>query len=139
MDGADSGRYPERTRAAPEDARATLQIADQLSSPAVQFRKSRGPLSCSAPQDLSRTINDSQQIIGDDDIVRGIWPFCRRRCHRTSHGKPQVVRSTLVVEVEDAIWQKQLFPLSAQIVIRVQKLLGHPGIQDVEFRRIPLY
>jgi hypothetical protein len=40
----------------------------------------------------------------------------------------------LVVEVEDATWQKQLHYLSAQIVARVRALTGSETVQDVEFR-----
>ncbi len=38
------------------------------------------------------------------------------------------------VEVEDAIWQRQLHGLGRQIVNRVQKLMGSDAVQDVEFR-----
>jgi predicted nucleic acid-binding Zn ribbon protein len=76
----------------------------------------------------------SQQIIGDDDIVRGIWPTAVGKAIARHTVRLKVVRTTLVVEVEDAMWQKQLFPLGNQIVQRVQKLLGNTGIQDVEFR-----
>lgn len=76
----------------------------------------------------------SQQIIGDDAIVRGIWRVAVGNAIARHTVSLKVVRSTLIVEVEDALWQKQLFPLSGQIVSRVQKLLGHSGIHDVEFR-----
>jgi hypothetical protein len=35
-------------------------------------------------------------------------------------------------ELEDGIWQKQLFYLSGQIVERVQKLMGSTSIEEIE-------
>lgn len=46
----------------------------------------------------------------------------------------KLVRSTLIVEVEDAVWQKQLFCLSRQIVDQLRKVTGSDSIKDVEFR-----
>jgi hypothetical protein len=46
----------------------------------------------------------------------------------------KLVRETLVVEVEDAIWQKQLYCLSGQIVDRLHQVTGSTAIKDVEFR-----
>ena len=76
----------------------------------------------------------SRQIIGDEDIVRGLWPAAVGKAIARHTGKMTVVRNTLVVEVEDAIWQKQLFCLSRQIVDRVQKLMGSTSIAEIEFR-----
>lgn len=76
----------------------------------------------------------SRQIIGENEIVRGIWPSAVGKAIARHTVRLNIVRTKLVVEVEDAIWQKQLFPLSAQIVQRLQKLLGNTDIQDIEFR-----
>ncbi|MDQ2775262.1 MAG: DUF721 domain-containing protein [Acidobacteriota bacterium] len=76
----------------------------------------------------------SRQLINDDDIVRGLWPTAVGKAIARHTGKMTMVRSTLVVEVEDAIWQKQLFCLSRQILDRVQKLMGSTSIQEIEFR-----
>ncbi len=46
----------------------------------------------------------------------------------------RMVRGTLVVEVADALWQKQLFGLSHQILDRVQKATGSKAITGIEFR-----
>ena len=45
-----------------------------------------------------------------------------------------MVRKTMVVEVEDAVWQRQLFTLRHQILWKVEQVIG-PGIVDeIEFR-----
>jgi predicted nucleic acid-binding Zn ribbon protein len=76
----------------------------------------------------------SQDILEEGDVVRGIWPAAVGAAIARHTGKLKVVRETLVVEVEDAIWQKQLHCLRSQIVDRVQKCMGSPAIKFVEFR-----
>ena len=48
-----------------------------------------------------------------------------------------MVRSRLVVEVEDAVWQRQLFQLSSQILPRIAKVLGAGIVEELEFRIAP--
>jgi len=45
-----------------------------------------------------------------------------------------LVRGKLVVEVEDAVWQKQLFGLRGQILHRIHSVLGDASVTEVEFR-----
>jgi predicted nucleic acid-binding Zn ribbon protein len=45
-----------------------------------------------------------------------------------------LVRGSLIVEVEDGIWQKQLFYLRFQILAKLQEVVGAGVITDVEFR-----
>jgi predicted nucleic acid-binding Zn ribbon protein len=49
----------------------------------------------------------------------------------------KLVRHRLVVEVEDAVWQSNLFYLSHQIVSNLAKELGAGIVTDLEFRIIP--
>ena len=49
----------------------------------------------------------------------------------------RLVRTRLVVEVEDAVWQRQLFALSAQILRNLEKSLGAGLVDDLEFRIVP--
>jgi hypothetical protein len=83
---------------------------------------------------LLRNNKYSRQILSDDDIVRGIWSAAVGRAIARHTCNLKMVRSTLVVEVEDPIWQKQLFALSTQIVARVQMLMGSTNVEHVEFR-----
>jgi predicted nucleic acid-binding Zn ribbon protein len=78
--------------------------------------------------------NVSRELLSDEDLVRGIWSAAVGKAI-SSHTKPsKIVRGTLIVEVEDAIWRKQLHILTSQIVDRVQKLLGNTNVSGVEFR-----
>lgn len=49
----------------------------------------------------------------------------------------KLVRSHLVVEVEDAIWQRQLFVLRRQIQGKIEESIGAGIVEDIEFRVAP--
>jgi hypothetical protein len=49
----------------------------------------------------------------------------------------RMVRTRLVVEVEDAIWQRQLFTLTPQILAKLEQSLGRGVVEQVEFRIVP--
>ncbi len=49
----------------------------------------------------------------------------------------KLVRSTLVVEVEDATWQRNLFGLSRFILGNIERTIGKGMVQDLEFRVTP--
>jgi hypothetical protein len=48
-----------------------------------------------------------------------------------------MVRTSIVVEVEDAIWQRQLFSLKPFIVRNLARIVGPGMIDDAEFRVVP--
>lgn len=76
----------------------------------------------------------TREILTDEEIARAVWPTAVGKAIAAHTSRLKLVRATLVVEVEDAIWQNQLFALSRQIVDRVQKLMGSDKIHEVEFR-----
>jgi hypothetical protein len=76
----------------------------------------------------------SREILTDDDIARAVWPAAVGKAIAAHTSRIKLVRTTLVVEVEDAIWQKQLYPLSRQILARLHMLTGSDQIENVEFR-----
>jgi hypothetical protein len=76
----------------------------------------------------------SQSVLSEDDIARAAWPVAVGKAIAAHTGKLNVVRATLVVEVEDAVWQKQLYPLTSQILERLRKVTGSDTICDIEFR-----
>ena len=71
-------------------------------------------------------------------MARAAWPAAvgkRIANHAVAAG---LVRGRLVVEVEDAVWQRQLFTLRAQIVNKVAAVIGPGIVQALEFRvRVP--
>jgi hypothetical protein len=86
---------------------------------------------------VARLINkdkNSQNVFELEDFARGVWPSAVGKAIARHTGRLHVVRETLVVEVEDAIWQRQLYSLSRQIVDRLHKCMGSTAIGRVEFR-----
>jgi len=49
----------------------------------------------------------------------------------------RLVRQRLVVEVDDAVWQKQLYSLRTQILANYDKVLGPGFVGELEFRVAP--
>ncbi len=49
----------------------------------------------------------------------------------------RLVRGSLVVEVEDKVWQSQLNTLSRILVSNLEKVLGEALITDIDFRPMP--
>lgn len=82
---------------------------------------------------VSKSTN-SQRIIDNDDVVRALWPAAVGKVVARHTGRLTIVRETLVVEVEDAIWQRQLHALGSQIVSRLQKGMASTLIRKIEFR-----
>jgi predicted nucleic acid-binding Zn ribbon protein len=76
----------------------------------------------------------SRELVSDDDIVRAVWPTAVGKTIADHTSRLKLVRKNLVVEVEDATWQRQLHGLSRQIVARIQKLTGSDAVQEIEFR-----
>ncbi|HZU28874.1 MAG TPA: DUF721 domain-containing protein [Bryobacteraceae bacterium] len=73
-------------------------------------------------------------VVSPDDLARAAWPLAvgKRLADRT---RPlRLVRSTLLVEVEDAVWQRQLHQMRGQILTRIRQVLGDDVIDEVEFR-----
>lgn len=76
----------------------------------------------------------SQRIIDHEQVVGALWPSIVGKVVARHTLGLAIVRETLVVEVEDAIWQKQLYALSSQIVARLQKCMASTLIRHIEFR-----
>ena len=76
----------------------------------------------------------SNGIFTDDDFARAIWPAAVGKAIAAHTARLKLVRTTLVVEMEDAMWRKQLFPLTRQILDCVRKVTGSDLVQDIEFR-----
>ncbi|MBV9500841.1 MAG: DUF721 domain-containing protein [Acidobacteriaceae bacterium] len=74
------------------------------------------------------------KIFSDEDLARAVWPAAVGKKIAAHTAGIRLVRSKLVVEVADAIWQKQLFPLTGQILDRLRKTTGSDAITDIEFR-----
>jgi Dna[CI] antecedent, DciA len=49
----------------------------------------------------------------------------------------RLVRTKLVVGVDDAVWQRQLFHMSRMVLRKLQDVMGSAAVDDIEFRVAP--
>ena len=77
--------------------------------------------------------------ISAEEVACKAWPAAvgKRLAAHTRARRVWWARTKLVVHVEDAVWQKQLFCLSRQILRNLIRILGPGLVDDVEFRVIP--
>lgn len=76
----------------------------------------------------------SKNLLSDEDVLRAAWSAAVGKSIASHTSRVRLVRTSLVVEVEDAIWQRQLRGLSQQILDRVRRLTGFTSLAEVEFR-----
>jgi len=76
----------------------------------------------------------TNKILDADEMARAVWPAAVGKVIAARTSRLRMVRTKLVVEVEDATWQKQLFTLSHQILERLQRTTGTTAITEIEFR-----
>ena len=73
-------------------------------------------------------------VVSSEELACAAWPVAvGERIARRAVAK-SLVRDRLVVEVDDVIWQRQLFHLRHAIVKKLRETLGDPLVNEVEFR-----
>jgi hypothetical protein len=79
----------------------------------------------------------AEPAISGEQLVLSAWRGAvgKKIADRTRPHK--LVRTRLVIDVEDRVWQKQLFALSRQILANLEKKVGHGLVDDLEFRVAP--
>ena len=85
----------------------------------------------------SRLIGKLTGPIDVDDLARAAWPLAVGKKVAARTRPTRMVRTRLIVEVEDPIWKKQLFSLSKQILTNLERHLGQGIVEDLEFRVMP--
>ncbi len=76
----------------------------------------------------------SAEGISSEALARAAWPVAVGKRIANRAMAVGLVRDRLIVEVDDAIWQKQLFHLEGQILISLRKVIGDDLIRQLEFR-----
>jgi hypothetical protein len=73
-------------------------------------------------------------VADDEKLAQAAWPVAvgRRLASRT--GPVHLIGTRLVVSVEDAVWQSQLYTLREQIMGRLEHVLGRRLVTALEFR-----
>src|SRR5687767_9893286 len=72
--------------------------------------------------------------VSDEEMVRSAWPAAVGRKIAVRTHAVGMVRTRLVVEVEDHVWQKQLWTLRGQILKRFEQVLGRVVVEELEFK-----
>jgi hypothetical protein len=86
---------------------------------------------------LIRGLRLSGEVITPQQLACAAWPEAVGK-KIASHTRPaKLVRTRLVIEVEDHTWQKQLFALTGEILKNLDKTLGRGLVEDLEFRIVP--
>ncbi|MGO9232511.1 MAG: DciA family protein [Bryobacteraceae bacterium] len=86
---------------------------------------------------LIRGLRLPGDMITESDLACAAWAQAVGKRIAAHTRAAKLVRRRLVVEVEDRIWQQQLFVLSYQIVRNLARHLGPDMVEDLEFRVVP--
>ena len=72
--------------------------------------------------------------VSDEQLACAAWAIAVGQTIANRTSAHALVRQRLVVQVEDATWQRQLWTLRSQILRRLEEALGRPLVTEVEFR-----
>ena len=86
---------------------------------------------------LIRGLRLSGEVITAGELACAAWPEAVGKRIAAHTRAARMVRTRLVVEVEDRIWQRQLFALTYQILGNLEKTIGRGLVEDLEFRIVP--
>jgi hypothetical protein len=76
-------------------------------------------------------------VIGVEQIACGSWKRAVGKNVAKHTRAMKLVRTTLVVEVEDEVWQRNLWKLRYQVLRNLEKAIGPEIVSDLEFRIMP--
>jgi predicted nucleic acid-binding Zn ribbon protein len=77
------------------------------------------------------------EMITAEEVACAAWANAVGKKIAVHTRAARMVRTRLVVEVEDIVWQRQLFGLTRQILANLEKNLGAGVVEDLEFRIVP--
>jgi len=72
-----------------------------------------------------------------EELACAVWPQAVGDKIAGHTRAARMVRTRLVVEVEDITWQRQLNSLSRRIVWNLEQVVGKGLVEDLEFRVVP--
>ncbi len=79
----------------------------------------------------------SGSSINPEDIARAAWPLAVGKKVAAHTCAARMVRTRLIVEVEDNLWQRNLFGLTGQILKNLGQRIGPGIVEEIEFRVVP--
>jgi Dna[CI] antecedent, DciA len=84
-----------------------------------------------------RSLNLPGGAISPEELACAAWPQAVGKRIAAHTRAAKLVRTRLVVEVEDAVWQKQLFTLEPLILRSLAKILGPGLVEETHFQITP--
>ena len=82
-------------------------------------------------------MNLPPQVDGEDTRLRAAWTVAAGPKIARHTRARALVRNTLIVEVGDAVWQKQLSTLRHFLLRNLAKELGAGTVTEIDFRPMP--
>ena len=86
---------------------------------------------------LIRELRLSGDVLSAGELACAAWPQAVGKKIAAHTRASRMVRTRLIVEVEDFIWQRQLFALTPYILRNLEKSVGGGLVEDLEFRIVP--
>src|SRR5579863_3794595 len=86
---------------------------------------------------LVRKMNLPSQLADVETRARAAWPVAAGKKIANHTKATALVRGTLVVEVGDAIWQRQLATLRHFLLRNLARELGEGLVSEIDFRPTP--
>ena len=86
---------------------------------------------------LIRELIRSRDMITPEQLCCAAWPEAVGKKIAAHTRACRMVRTRLIVEVEDYTWQRQLFSLTPHILCNLEKSVGGGLVKDLEFRIVP--
>lgn len=80
------------------------------------------------------TLGLNRRGVSDEQIAMAAWPVAVGKKIAARTTAVGLVRTRLIVEVEDYVWQRQLFTLRDQIMRALEKATGQTLVEQLEFR-----
>src|SRR5579872_2112517 len=86
---------------------------------------------------LIRGLSLPRDTMTAEELACAAWPQAVGKKIAAHTRAARLVRTRLVIEVEDRVWQRQLFALTRFIVGNLEKSIGGGLVEDLEFRIVP--
>jgi hypothetical protein len=86
---------------------------------------------------LIRKMNLPPQLADAETRVRAAWPAAAGKIIASHTQARTLVRGTLIVDVEDRVWQRQLSTLRHFLLRNLAKELDEALVTEIDFRPMP--
>jgi len=73
-------------------------------------------------------------VMSREELMRAAWPVAVGKRIAAHTRAAAVSGSRLIIDVEDAVWQKHLYTLRGQILVNLNNALGQIAVTDLDFR-----